>query len=453
MRSPVCCSYSTKAMKARTDEERHVEGLRGKLKPLTPAQRHEAESAWGQVVASKSGGWCLGCGGQWSDESLAEKSGKKAVCPHCGKSLKVIIDSHKRKQVDRYYYIRLDLVGGYNVQRSFYVQRQRFRTIPFYGQSVIDGKDSVFIDEVFQIWISPKGERFVFAKMVNMSNLYNDLWRFESDMTLKPWHHRYGVGGFLGKGYHLMPEVRMRGLTRINDEYSVYGQIVDVLKNPTSEILLKRGYRDLFLARLDYDSKLRFVPWDALNVATRHKYRFGDIGLWCDYVDDLKELGLDLHSPHYLCPQDLGEAHIRMQARKAKKSSTKQDLERADKDNADYLSKIAPYSSLRFASGSLTIRPIMSVREVLDEGNHLCHCVFRNACYKGRDNLLMTARVDNKRVETVEVSVESFRILQSRGYANRPTPYHKKIEQLVNRNMDRIRKCAMSAKQGCVNFT
>lgn len=430
-------------MKPTTDTQRRCIELRPLLRPLTARQKNEAFHKNGEIIATKKEAWCTECGHVWEDSQVWKKGLDKgtAVCPHCHHRYRVR-HSQKLSVQSQYYYELMDVAGEFQVQRMFFVQKRVTRPSKFYGIDVREEQGHPFIDEVCQIWIGPDAKMTVFAKLVNMSNLYFDLWRFDTKMELRGWHRRYeSIGGYIGSGCKFLPSVKQRGLTRLSDEVCSWRQIVSVLTDPISEILLKRGYRNLFVERLRADSKLINVPWEAINVATRHKYKFTDVRTWCDYIGDLQELGLDIHSPHYLCPDDLARTHFQMQARRAKKTTKKEDLAKAERDNPAYVKKMAPYFGLEFTDHELTIRTLRSVKEVLEEGNHLGHCVFRCEYYKN-GTLLMTARVDGKRAETVEISTKEFIVLQSRGYGDTSSPYHKRIVRLVNRNMGRIQRIA-----------
>lgn len=62
--------------------------------------------------------------------------------------------------------------------------------------------------------------------------------------------------------------------------------------------------------------------------------------------------------------------------------------------------------------------------------------------YKKPYSLILSARsvTDGARIETVEVSLRSFKVVQSHGLQNSYTPYHDEIIKLVEKNMDIIKK-------------
>ena len=65
------------------------------------------------------------------------------------------------------------------------------------------------------------------------------------------------------------------------------------------------------------------------------------------------------------------------------------------------------------------------------------HCVERY--HDKSDSLILSARIADRRVETVEVSLSRLQVVQSRGACNRNTEYHDRIVRLVNDNMSLVR--------------
>ena len=100
------------------------------------------------------------------------------------------------------------------------------------------------------------------------------------------------------------------------------------------------------------------------------------------------------------------------------------------------------FFGLLFRGEHITIVPIRSVSEMAVEGRELHHCVFSMKYYEKKDSLLLSARANDTRksVETIEVSLDDFRILQSRGKCNQDSPFHTEIVNLVNDNMCEIKK-------------
>jgi hypothetical protein len=57
----------------------------------------------------------------------------------------------------------------------------------------------------------------------------------------------------------------------------------------------------------------------------------------------------------------------------------------------------------------------------------------------------------NKRIDTVEVNLNSFKIVQSRGHCNQPSAFHDSIISLVNANMQKIRHADSLRKSEMLN--
>ena len=154
-------------------------------------------------------------------------------------------------------------------------------------------------------------------------------------------------------------------------------------------------------------------------------------------------MGKDLHSPKYVCPENLREEHDRYvvklnrhreERRKAEREALILECEEA------YQQAKARFFGLSFHDGKIRIHVLESVREFFDEGEAMHHCVYSNGYYRKDDSLILSATLDGKRIETVEVSLSKLAVVQSRGVCNKNTSYHARIIDLVNRNMSLIQQ-------------
>ena len=92
------------------------------------------------------------------------------------------------------------------------------------------------------------------------------------------------------------------------------------------------------------------------------------------------------------------------------------------------------FFGIYFTDGTIQVHVLESVREHLEEGVSMHHCVFSNEYYLKEDSLILSATIEGKRIETIEVSLKSFEVVQSRGVCNKNTEYHEQIVNLVNAN-------------------
>lgn len=95
------------------------------------------------------------------------------------------------------------------------------------------------------------------------------------------------------------------------------------------------------------------------------------------------------------------------------------------------------YLGIAFSDGEIEVRVLQSVQEFIEEGKAMHHCVERY--HDKSDSLILSARIADRRVETVEVSLSRLQVVQSRGACNRNTEYHDRIVRLVNDNMSLVR--------------
>ena len=98
------------------------------------------------------------------------------------------------------------------------------------------------------------------------------------------------------------------------------------------------------------------------------------------------------------------------------------------------------FFGLSFTDGLIVVSVLESVDEYYKEGNALHHCVGQSEYYLKPKSLVLSARIDNKRIETVELSLETFKVLQSRGLCNQDTEFHERIINLVQKNVRKIRQ-------------
>ena len=80
------------------------------------------------------------------------------------------------------------------------------------------------------------------------------------------------------------------------------------------------------------------------------------------------------------------------------------------------------------------------MQEHLEEGVAMHHCVFDNAYYLKENSLIFSATIEGRRIETIEVNLDTLKVVQSRGVCNQNTEYHDQIVNLVNANKRLIRQ-------------
>lgn len=64
---------------------------------------------------------------------------------------------------------------------------------------------------------------------------------------------------------------------------------------------------------------------------------------------------------------------------------------------------------MEFSDGEIRIKVLDSVEAIRQEGEAMHHCVFTNEYYLKADSLILSATIDGKRIETIEVSLNAWR--------------------------------------------
>lgn len=108
--------------------------------------------------------------------------------------------------------------------------------------------------------------------------------------------------------------------------------------------------------------------------------------------------------------------------------------------NKKYVQEKKKFLDLSFNDGVIHVEPLRSVKEFLEEGTELGHCIFTNKYFDLKHSLLLSAKIDKTRIETVELSLSKMEVVQARGLGNKPTKYHEQIVKLVNDNIPAITK-------------
>lgn len=107
---------------------------------------------------------------------------------------------------------------------------------------------------------------------------------------------------------------------------------------------------------------------------------------------------------------------------------------------ASFVEAKGRFFGVEFSDGEICIKVLDSVEAIRQEGEAMHHCVFTNEYYLKADSLILSATIDGKRIETIEVSLKRMEVVQSRGVCNKNTPYHGQILKLMKGNMSLIRK-------------
>ena len=420
-------------MKPRTKFQHKVVEASKRLPDLTPAQTRWAFTHVVEPIGrrtSKGEITCLDCGEVFHNTTKQ----KRCVCPHCGTKLR-IEDTRKLKFKQREYAAYITTSDSLQVIRIFIVDYYaRIGMTPHY-----------YLREVMQRWIAPNGKFCTMARLRAWGTRYYDSWLYSSDLELRNETWAYGqiYTCDVYPRINLIPELKQHGCRKVLHGINTTDYFVALLRDNRAETLMKIGQEELLRLYLQRGGRNFDRYWPSIRIAARNGYIVKDASLWCDYLDALWELDKDLHNPKYVCPANLREEHDRYvvklnrhreERRKAERKAFILECEEA------YRQAKARFFGLSFHDGKIRIHVLESVREFFAEGEAMHHCVYSNGYYRKDDSLILSATINGKRIETVEVSLSKLTVVQSRGVCNQNTQYHAQIIDLVNRNMSLIQE-------------
>jgi hypothetical protein len=381
--------------------------------------------------ASKSSAFCLDCGETFP---LVLIKRKRATCPHCQTKLTI---EQTRKTTDKQinYFAIATVVEDFQVIRNY-------ELMAYYKK----GKPVKYhLHAILETWILPNLKTTLIGKL-HTCNSYCDSWGGSWEIRTEGYNY------WNSNKYNIYPR-KYHPASVFKPEYAKYGinsnlsglnflEAIKVLPgNPHAETLLKAKQFSLFAQCLNYNSKISKY-WPSIKICLRNKYKVVDAGLWFDYLDLMRDANKDLRSPKYVCPKNLKQVHDRMvEKRRAaqRKIDKAKQLKRIKADQQEYEKQKSIFFGLQFSTGNLIVKVLEKVQEFIEEGDIHKHCLYTNRYFEKPNSLILSARVDGKPVETIEVSLSQMKIVQSRGLGNKASPFNEQIIDLLNQNMKQIK--------------
>lgn len=424
------------------------------MKPRTKIQREVAElsdyrlpnigiavEAWAERTCLPKVGYrnksriaCLECGYTWDRDT----NRKECRCPNCQARLR-LKDTKARKLTQEAYFSVVQTLDRFQVNRFFIIT----------GRYRVGERADFRIVEVCQQWLLENGKYVIYAQRHKV-NWSQDYWvgEFEIRSNTAPQYWRQNLYNIYV--YNVYPKVevlpifRKRGLSNITlkDTYPL-DLMTSILEDNRAESLLKMRQKSLLEYYLRDRSRSRVDRyWRSICICQRHRYKVQDASLWFDYLDCLEFLSKDLRNPHYICPKNLKEAHDR--AIEQKRKLEKEREERVVfQEEVDYAKAKEKFIGLSFSSKGISISVLGSVKEFKEEGETMHHCVYSNKYYRKEKSLILSAQIKGEKVATVELSLETWTIIQCRGRCNSEPPKNKEIIKLVERSIPKLQERAI----------
>lgn len=335
------------------------------------------------------------------------------------------------------YFAIYEVVGGWQVIRMFMYRSW--------------SKKREACHEPLRYWFKPDGSYVIESKRRQcLGNYYIDAWVWDSEKEIHSVSSRDVRNLYCShvRVRSLIPELKRTKFyannTMVNN-LMPFWLVQSILTNNRIETFFKLRQTWLTWKFYHYDThQLTDNLWQSIRVALRHGYHWDskdEINDWCDMIRDLNYLGLDTRSPHYICPAHLDEAHQHW----IEKANNKRNFERLEKEKKQALAFESTFYENRmqffgmmFKDKKLEIQIIPTAMGIKEEGIAMHHCV--GGYYNRLNSLILSAKIGGKRIETIEVDLQDYSLVQSRGLCNKYTKYHKRIVNLMESNMQEIIK-------------
>lgn len=407
-----------------------------------------------RMIMSKRKAYCSVCG----HEVLHDAKSKE--CPWCHtayKSKPQEVEMASRLS-DHDYLCEATVMEGLQVLRFWY--------IGYYFH--IGCRTTYYVNEVERQFINADGERCGFARpRPGMGHVY-DAWNFFKPITIKDLRPRYY--GYYGDNVtprfdlpcamtvirQTIPLLKRNGLRK-----SMHG-----MWRPVSIIQgLLRGGQVEKLWKMKQWSMASYVAtrynisqgnMASVRICNRNHYRIKDPQMWLDHMDTLRQLELDTHNAHYVCPKNLRKEHNAMNAR-LRRRRDKEERARRAKDYAEqlshmerekkaYVKRMGVLLTLSLKGRNLSVKPLQSVDEFAEEGVAMKHCVFANGYYKHKDTLILSAKdADGNRLATIEYNTKNNEIVQCRAACNQVPKRDAEIRSLITSHQHDFEKLLRAA--------
>ncbi|MCZ2480031.1 PcfJ domain-containing protein [Aquirufa nivalisilvae] len=422
-------------MKPKTKNQIRIASLSEKLKPVTEVKLKYGfdKCLENHFYRSRKTVFCLECGHSWKDEYLLITALTGCECPECGKKLK---QSLRINYANSNYYGILTLKDGFQVARIFWIHKWYKKGKPcFYYSS-----------EVMQHWIDQEGKIVTMAKSVQGMSIYYDQWILHSDLEIRPKQFagcpRYNiVPNKIHPDRKVLPIFKRNGFNGYFYDFAPHVLFKFIVTNPIAETLLKS--KQISMLKYYKHSYSFEEYWPSVKICIRNGYIIKDASMWCDYIDLLLCFKKDIRNSKYVCPSNLKEQHDKLMNKNRKVQKQKRlEEQRQEIDQAQevYQEQKRQFFGMYFQEGAINVKVLESVQEFMEEGDELKHCLFSNGYYMKEESLILSARINEKPIETIEFSLKDLKIVQARGYDNKATEHHQAIINLVESNIHVISK-------------
>lgn len=377
--------------------------------------------------------WCGVCGDTHSSKEIVKN---EVTCKSCNSELH-IVETKKRKFFESYYIAYAEEMFEFQVIRLFHVS-VNYRKGEHWETNSLECVQQFHNDHDYHI----------IGRLTHYGNdpLYGPM------EIRQPSYYKHFAYNPYPSHYHpdskFLPQYEMKGCQGDlgNICFSDLKKQLNFNCSKT-ETLLKAGYTSLLKVAMQSSYKIQRY-WDSIKICIRNSYKPVDGGIYIDYLELLEQFNKDIKNPKFICPEDLHREHNfyveknrRIREREEAERRRVAEIEQLRQNNysqEEYNKDKSQYFGIQFKKGKLSIKVLETIEEFKEEAEVHKHCVFSNKYYAKKNSLILSARVNNTPIETIELSLTNFAIIQSRGLQNKSTVYHNDIIELINKNIHLI---------------
>ena len=425
-------------MKPKTILQKEVTKLSAQLPTISEKQIYWFHENMTKYAArSRHSLYCLECGHKWIDPFVMGTTLLGCTCPKCKSELKMK-DAYTPHFSENMYCSTLTTKGIKQVVRMIYMTK-------YYSKREAA---KYFHNEVLQHWIEPSGKITTLSGKVNSLSGYFDKWVWGSKLEVRcessNLRARVDINSYCTyPKMKILPVLKRNGFNGQFYHFSPHRLFQIILSNSKAETLLKT--KQIHLLDSMYVNSQRVTEyWKTIRICIRNNYKVIDASMWFDYLGFLEYFQKDLFNPKYICPDNLKDAHDELLQKKKKIQAEKSRIDNLRKSveiQKIYTKEKRKFFGLKFIKGNISVYPFKTIAEFYDEGEFMNHCVFHSGYFKKKNSLILSAKVNDTPVETIEICLKPLKIIQARGIGNEITEFHDEIMDIVNSNLHQISKC------------